>query len=349
MAKLFVPLVLLTGCRLFAAYHPFVQADGVVDGEIVDAPGLDRGIVDVGGVEILGDAGIHDEAAPRDMVFDGRLDRALPDTGGDVASDLGGVDPAAVFGTPTLVKELSTTVGEDDPTLTGDMLEIYFNRGNDIWSSRRASVKVAWDPPQKAMVLSSTAAETNPEMTPDGLTIFLASNRTDPLAQGSYDIYIATRAQRGKPWSTPVPVPSLNGSGSDHPGPASDLLTMVVISDRTGSLGQHDFYLSTRTTTSSPWGTPQAIAAVNTLTQEASAWLDASTRLLYYGSSRKNANHDIWLSIRTGSGHSFGAPVNVASLNTSASEEDPWLSPDLRTVYFSSKRNGTIHLFMATR
>lgn len=238
------------------------QADGVIDTEIVD----------VGGVEIFGDAGIHDEAAPRDTAFDGRLDRALPDTGGDVASDLGGVDPAAAFGTPTLVKELSTTVGEDDPTLTGDMLEIYFNRGNDIWFSHRASVKVAWDPPQKAMELSSSSAETNPEMTFDGLTIFLASKRPHAEARGSYDIYIATRGQRGQPWSTPVPVPSLNGSGSDHPGPARDLLTMVVISDRAGSLGQHDLYVSTRTSTASAWGTPLPIKVLNTSRDDISPW-----------------------------------------------------------------------------
>jgi WD40-like Beta Propeller Repeat len=293
--------------------------------------------------------------APRDLSpsleraqdMDPRKDLGLDASTIDVGDT--DVDPAAPFGPPTPVTPLNTSsAGEDDPTLTGDMLEIYYNRGEDIWVSTRSKLTAAWSAPQPEASLSSASTETNPEITPAGLTIFFASTRPHPDAKGSYDIFVSTRASRSAAWSAPTPVKELNTAGSDHAGPAPDLLTMIVISD-TGALGAHDLLISTRPSTSSPWSAPAPLSTLNTSAQESSAWLDASATLLYYASSRQAANHDIYLSARPGPGQPFGAPLNLTSLNSPDTDEDPWLSPDLRTIYFSSTRSGTNDLYVATR
>ena len=42
--------------------------------------------------------------------------------------------------------------------------------------------------------------------------------------------------------------------------------------------------------------------------------------------------------------------MKVPGINTTDTEEDPWLSPDLRTIYFSrTVAGGMQDLYMATR
>src|SRR5262245_48718825 len=86
----------------------------------------------------------------------------------------------------------------DDPTLTDDRLELYFNFQADIFVATRASVGAPWSAPVRVAELSSTANETTPEITGDGLTIYFASDRVGTL--GGEDIWIATRRARGQAW-----------------------------------------------------------------------------------------------------------------------------------------------------
>ena len=328
VARLLLPLALLlgAGCSFDASGLDPADLGLPVDAPRDLSPGLEQAQVeDLGPRQDLG----HDAS---------KIDAGDSD-----------VDPSAPFGPPTLVTPLNTSTGaEDDPTLTGDMLELYYNRGDDIWVSTRSKVTAAWSAPQPEPALSSASTETNPEITPDGLTIFFASTRPHAEAKGSYDIFVSTRASRSAAWSVPTPVKELNTAGSDHAGPAPDLLTMIVISD-TGALGAHDLLISTRPSTSNLWSAPAPLSTLNTSAQESSAWLDASATLLYFASSRQAANHDIYLSMRPGPGQPFGAPLNLTSLNSPDTDEDPWLSPDLRTIYFSSTRGGTNDLYVATR
>src|SRR5262245_53540373 len=62
---------------------------------------------------------------------------------------------------------------DDDPSLTADLRELYFNRASDIYRATRASPSDAWSTPELVAELSSAASETTPEITGDGLTIFI--------------------------------------------------------------------------------------------------------------------------------------------------------------------------------
>ena len=83
-----------------------------------------------------------------------------PDANGDVDARMidaapPGVFPTGPFGTPELVPISGASYRDDDITLTGDMLEIFFESdrvtlGNgDIYTSRRASVNDAWSLPAR--------------------------------------------------------------------------------------------------------------------------------------------------------------------------------------------------------
>ena len=65
--------------------------------------------------------------------------------------------PLGPFANVTPLSSLDTLGNEDDPTLTGDLLEIYFDRGGDIWYSTRASVADAWQLPLLLTAVNSVA------------------------------------------------------------------------------------------------------------------------------------------------------------------------------------------------
>src|SRR5689334_18078295 len=85
------------------------------------------------------------------------------------------VDASTTWGTP----DAQFAGGDDDdPTLPSDMLEMYFNRNTDIYVTTRADLASAWATPTLVTQLSSASAETTPEISYDGLTIWFASDRT---------------------------------------------------------------------------------------------------------------------------------------------------------------------------
>jgi hypothetical protein len=95
-------------------------------------------------------------------------DASVPDTAGDASGTLG------AWGAPTLV--MTPVTLEDDPTLTADLRELYFNRDQTtIWRIRRTDVGAPWSPPEEVPEL---APATTPEVAADGLTMYLASART---------------------------------------------------------------------------------------------------------------------------------------------------------------------------
>jgi len=340
-------LLVLAGCRFDSSGLPAASADGLRDA--ADGPTLEGAVPDPGeATPDLPPLEAAPDSSPDAAVADAALD-ALPDVLPDtIVPDLPppdtGIDPLAPFGAPQPLVVLNSPLSEDDPTLTGDMLEIYFDRGGDIYHAVRASAALPWGVPLPVIALNSLSGETTPFITPDGLTIFLASDR--PGGAGGYDIYVATRASRVAGWSAPQQVSSLSTSSLEN-GPATGpgMLELVLTSNRTGS-ADNDLYLASRASLGAGWGAPINLTAVNSSDVEGDPWLGAT--VLYFTSTRPGkGGYDIFLSQRSGA--SFAAPVPVDSLNTSSNDGDPWLSPDLRTVVFASDRAGTWDLYVATR
>ena len=86
---------------------------------------------------------------------EGMQDGAVP---GDTADDAADAMQLGPWGAPTAIP--ITPVADDDPSATGDLLELYFNREEDIYVVTRASTADPWGTPEVVDELSSAEAET---------------------------------------------------------------------------------------------------------------------------------------------------------------------------------------------
>lgn len=284
-----------------------------------DVPGLDTSVVDLR----RGDS-VKDQPDPVDAAS---------------------VDPRSAFTGITPVAALNTASSdEEEPTLTADMLEIYFTRNSEIWYSTRTDTGSGWSAPQPLM--TGAIPYRHPSVSADGLLLLYAS---DESAQTREDINARERASRSAPWGPPAPVSELNTTAKEFPGAMTPDTLQLALMRQVNT--DFDLYLSTRGSTQDPWGAPQPIAAVNSPEIENRPWINHDATVIYFDSERTGATlRDIFVSVRSDPSATWGAPVAMSSLNTSALDSDVWLSPDLKTIYFASDRDGgSMEIFIATR
>jgi len=247
------------------------------------------------------------------------------------------------------------TVTDDiqDPTLAADELEIYFvspNGGvNDIWRSQRATVDDSWQAASIVTELSSAAADEDPDLSPDGLTMYLSSDRLQN--PGVMRLYVSQRAARDQPWETPQPVTGLGSSSADvAPSVDGSGLTMIFATLR-GTPDLHLFSAS-RADVSAPWGDVTELADINSSWQDRDPAMFDHERALVFASRRtgQGRTSDLFQVIRTDATAAFvDAPAPLTELNTDAWEGDPWLSSDGRHLLFMSDRSGTSRIYEARR
>ncbi|MBW2731945.1 MAG: PD40 domain-containing protein [Deltaproteobacteria bacterium] len=262
-------------------------------------------------------------------------------------------DALGPFGPPQLIAEFVDQNAEcDDPTLTSDGLEIYFNKEiyanteYQIFKSTRSSLLGPWTPPVQVMELSGVG-ESNPAITADGLTLYFSRG-------GTWDLWVTTRMTRSTTWSAPIELSHLNSETyKDLVGSVDGShLFLWFSSDRLGSNDVHDLFLSTRATTADTWEAPAPVVELNTVaTDERSAWSNAGATVLYFVSDREGGlgGLDVYRTQRASSTAPFDPPALIGELNSPDAEDDPWLSDDQRTIYFSSNRSGIGQLYKATR
>ena len=115
--------------------------------------------------------------------------------------------PDGTFGNARPVPELNSPQGDQRPSIRFDGLEIFFysnrpgstvdasgNPTTDIWVATRKDVRDAWDAPVNlGSVVNTGAADFNPHISGDGLTLYFASSR--PGGCGGFDIYMTTRTR----------------------------------------------------------------------------------------------------------------------------------------------------------
>lgn len=271
-------------------------------------------------------------------------------TGGDDVGDDAAVTadaetdaavPLGAWDTPVVIT-LAGTGADDDASMTNDRLELYINRGGDVYFAQRATTNDPWSIPGIDTGVSSNAGETTPEISYDGLSIVVASDRA-----GTQDLYFATRTARDEAWSTLDPITAANSSSSEAGGNITpDGLALVFSSTKVN--GSPDLFLVERTSTSDPFGTPVELTAINTTGHEGSPFLSPDKKTIYFDSDRSGTT-DIWMSQRASTNDAFPAPQVITEIATTFAEEDPWLSSDGRRLVFTSNRGGSSQLWEATR
>ncbi len=260
------------------------------------------------------------------------------------------------FSAPTAVVEVASPGDSDEkPTLTADLLEMYFlsdrsgGLGNgDVWQAIRASATDPWGTPVLLDAVSSTSRETSPAISADGLTLWVSSDR--PGGQGGLDIWVSTRPTRVGDWSTPVPVTELNSAADEIPRPPGAHQLQMPLSRRATSDDPYQLFVASRPTPTSPWTAPVPDVSVDKGSVDDDGYLMDDGITLYFSSDRLNGSQDLFVTERLDVSSAFAAPVPLAPLNTTAyAERDPWLSADERQIYFTSDRSGTLQIYFASR
>ena len=259
--------------------------------------------------------------------------------------------PTGSFSAPRRILELADPADDDDPTLTDDLLEIYFastratgTAGNaDIWRSTRLLVTDPWSTPVPVSELNTTTNDENPGIAGDGLTLWFSSNR-----DGNVDIYVSTRGARDQIWSPPVRVPDLSTAADDLGAePARSGLRIAVYGD-----GPRRLFESTRPSADALWSVPVPLTSLNVPdTADNLSGFFVTDLEIWFASTRPGGAgmHDIYRAVRPSIDEPFGEPVPVAGLNGPSRDDDPWLSPDGHTVFFTSSITGNQEIYVAER
>jgi len=281
------------------------------------------------------------------------------------------------FDAPVMVAELASPSRTDNPTLTGDLLEIYFTTdrvsGNgDVWFATRVTPTAPFGTPAPVSAVNGASFETSSAISTDGLTLWFGSDRAGGV--GANDIWVTQRATRASAWSTPVNVVALNSSADDIPRPPGQhALVMPVASTKATAIdpasgGNYQTYLATRTTPGAPFEAPVAIPELDYADRSTVDGFLADDGLTMFFSSAPLAepadaavsaadggrtadagvaNSNLFVTRRRSTSESFSVPQALDDLNTSADERDPWLSPDGTTLYFTSDRSGVLSIYTA--
>jgi hypothetical protein len=205
-----------------------------------------------------------------------------------------------------------------------------------------------WGAPQKVDEINGNSSELNtpsqdgcPIQSPDGLSLYMASNRAG--GEGGLDIWVAHRTSTSAPFGAPVNMGAPINSAVDDfcPTPVRGRGLFFVSARVTDtSCGLGDIYFA-RLNPEHGWTAPQNLGCqVNSAAGEAGpSYFEANGQALLYFSS----GPDIYASEQQADG-SFGPAASVAELNSAAGDFRPNVRKDGLEIVFDSNRVGSIGL-----
>ena len=204
---------------------------------------------------------------------------------------------------------------------------------------------IEWGPAVRvngSALLNTTALEGCPNESPDGHSLYFASNRA-----GDIDIYVSHRQPNGE-WGDPEPLPkgtnSVNSAANDYCPTALPGGGLMFVSERNDGqncgTGTADIY-QTDYQPGEGWAAPQHLGCVvNSARNEfAPSYVAAGGGMLFFSSNRgSDGKHAIYVSVR-GSDGEWQTPAAVAELNaTGYNTFRPNVSVDGREIVFDSDR-----------
>jgi hypothetical protein len=156
-----------------------------------------------------------------------------------------------IWGTPVNLGDTVNSPADDwCPSLSADGLELYFTSGRaggsglyDLWMTTRASVNDNWGTPTNlGSPLNTSSQDTCPSISPDGLVLFFASNRSG--VSGPMDLFMTRRATTKDPWGPPKNLgPTVNSDAVENaPMVSADGSLLFFYSDRQGGYGSGDIW-----------------------------------------------------------------------------------------------------------
>ena len=262
-----------------------------------------------------------------------------------------GADSRPHFEPAELVAALNVPDADDEaPTLTADLLEIYFMsaRGGTrhLWASTRASLSEAWQAPHQVSELDTDSYEFTPSVSLDGLRLWFCVGSTPT------SVWFSTRASRSDPWSAPVLLTDLvppSGTQEVNSPSLDESETILGVSLRGTGTAAWDLYTATRASTDDVWSALTALGGVNEASKEYDPALGNEGTELFFSSSRSGMD-DLFWSQRATNAEAFAAPVALDELNTPDFKEfDPFFALDRSVIFFASNRGGYSDIYQAAQ
>jgi hypothetical protein len=269
------------------------------------------------------------------------------------------IPPPYHFDVPRPVVELMADTKSDNPALTADLLEIVFTTDRvsgdtDIWTARRSSPSLPFDPPTAIAELNQPSFETSAAISADGLTLWFGSDRVGSV--GLTDIWVSERPTRTSAWMSPINVIALNTIADDIPRPPGQHGLVMPLASTAESPLNYQTYLSARPGSGAPFGDPVVVAELAFGDRSTvDAFLTDDGLTLFYSSAPSPIQpdggaaltSDLYVAWRRSTSETFSGSQPLGDLNTAGDERDPWLTPDGRTLYFTSDRDGVLSIYTA--
>jgi outer membrane protein OmpA-like peptidoglycan-associated protein/Tol biopolymer transport system component len=238
-----------------------------------------------------------------------------------------------------------TSLGNDFNPEEGAKIERFIAQCKTGAELKRKPVNITIENIGRA--INSRYPEYNPIISPDGNTLYFTSRRPnttgggkDPNDKQYYeDIYITYR--EGNSWKTPEN-PRFPLNSRTHDATAGISADGQILFVYRGSLGGNIFTSQRR---DGQWTPPIRLNKnINTNSQETSASMTADGQILYFISNRPGGvgGKDVYMSVKDEKGDWGPASLIPGKVNTIYDEENAFISPDGKTLYFSSEGHNTM-------
>lgn len=238
---------------------------------------------------------------------------------------------------------LSTAMNERDFALAPDGKEIYFTISTPKSTFQTIvfcrKIKEGWSKPEVAP-FAGFFTDLEPAFSADGNTLYFASNR--PL-QGSavkdFDIWKVTR--EGNSWGQPENLGTTVNTNTDefYPSVAKNG-NLYFTATYPGGPGREDIYVSRFQ--QNQYQKPVALdTAVNTKFYEFNAFVSPDEDYILftsYGRKDDSGGGDLYISIKDQNGN-WKASQNLKQLNSKQLDYCPFVSPDGKSLFFTSDRH----------
>jgi hypothetical protein len=261
-----------------------------------------------------------------------------------------------LFGTIELVTELAATSSDDideNPTLTQDLLEIYFtsNRdggsgSDDVWMAQRTAGDDSFGEPVPVDSVNTDRSETSPAISADGQVLWVGVELDGGL--GGRDIWRFERTGTAPEFGTAINEPNVNSTEDDIPRPPGNAQRTMPLASHRGD-AVYTTYLATRPSVTADFTKPVLLEelVVDNL-KLTDAFLTDDGLDIYFVRAKGDIG-DIYVAHRETLTSPFGTAIALSTINTDQDERDPWLSPDGSRLYFVSNRSGVKRIYQAAR
>jgi len=264
---------------------------------------------------------------------------------------------------------INSASNDQQPAISKDGLSLYFtsNRagglgGFDMYVSQRASVDGPWGSPVNlGPIVNTTSDEGNPAFSRDGHLLFFQSKR--PGGFGGIDIWVSQREHTHDDfdWQPAVNLgPGVN-SAADDSGPSyfeneEDGAPQIYFgSSRSGGPSGANIFISEQMADGS-FGPAVLVTELSSPLNENDPSIRHDGLEILFQSNRTGsfgAALDLWVATRESTLDPWSIPVNLgAMINTTAAEQNAYLSSDAKTLFFSSDGpggSGGLDIYMSTR